>query len=89
MPRPPANLSPNGGELSRLIAAAVVNEEFRNLLLTHPDIALAAGCNGEPFRLTPQERDLLLSIHATSLKDLAEQLAKATPDSAPVRRARV
>lgn len=68
--------SPCSGELSRLVTAAVVNQEFCNLLLTNPKLALAAGYKGEVFRLTPEEYRLILSIRATSLADFARQLAK-------------
>ncbi len=64
----------NGSELSRLLTAAVVNQNFRKLLLTDPAIALAAGYNGEPFRLASEEKVRVLSINAKSLADFAMQL---------------
>jgi hypothetical protein len=66
--------APNGTELSRLVTAAVINQKFRDLLLSDPKLALAAGYKGEVFRLTPEEYYLILSIRATSLTDFARQL---------------
>ena len=64
----------SGGELSRLLTAAVVNHRFCSLLLTCPERALASGYNGEPFRLAAEDKNLILSIQAKSLADFARQL---------------
>jgi hypothetical protein len=64
----------NGRELSRLINAAVISKEFCQLLLTNPATALTIGYNGDLFHLTSEERDLILSIRASSLADFAQQL---------------
>lgn len=79
--------SPNG-ELSRLIAAAVVDRKFCKLLLENPAVALEANYGSESFHLTPQEKALVLSVQCpTSLADFAEQLTKnylkATQKSEP------
>jgi hypothetical protein len=68
--------SPTGSrlELNRLLATAVVNYQFRNMLLNDPEAALKDGYQGTPFSLADEERKLLLSIHADSLQDLAQQL---------------
>lgn len=71
-----SNTSANGKEMSRLITAAVVNQEFCNLLLTDPAMAVATGYNGESFHLATEEQELVLSIRATSLADFAKQLTK-------------
>ena len=63
-----------GKGLSRLLSAAVVNREFCNLLLANPAMAVAAGYNGEPFDLATEEQELIFSIRATSLTEIAEQL---------------
>lgn len=60
--------------LSRVFAAAVVNNQFRNLLLENPREALVKGYLGETFSLTPEESDLIASIRADSLSDLAKQV---------------
>lgn len=66
---------PEHGELSRLISAAVVNQEFCSLLLSNPARALAAGYYGERFHLASQEEQLVLSIQAATLAEFAKQLA--------------
>jgi hypothetical protein len=63
-------------ELSHLLAAAVINPEFCRLLLDNPELALESGFQGEGFLFTEEERDLILSIRAASLADLASQLAR-------------
>jgi len=61
-------------ELSRLLTAAVISSQFRKMLLTNPDKAIAAGYGGESFQLPREERKRLASIHATSLAEFASQL---------------
>jgi hypothetical protein len=61
-------------ELSRLLTAAVVNQNFRNLLLTNPPSALSNGYNGEMFEFTPDAQALIFSIRASSLEEFAAQL---------------
>ena len=70
----PKTPSPNGREMSRLLTAAVVDTRFQNLLLTDPEKALSAGYRGEIFQLATEERSLLLSIHAKTLSDFANQV---------------
>lgn len=69
----------NSSEISRLLTAAVINSKFCRLLLTDPAKALTVGFNGEIFNLTRGEKERLLSIHAHSLADLAEQLLDNRP----------
>lgn len=64
-------------ELSRLLTAAIVNEQFKTLLLDDPGSALANGYLGETFQLTEEERALLVSIRAGTLTELAKQLTGA------------
>lgn len=59
-------------KLNRLIAAAVVNRRFCQLLLTNPAKALH-GYGSERFDFTLSERELILSIHATTLEEFADQ----------------
>ena len=70
------NLSDGLLELSRLMAAAVINPEFCHLLLDDPELALQRGFQGEDFFFTEDERNLILSIRADSLPGLATQLAR-------------
>jgi hypothetical protein len=67
--------SNNENGLSRLITAAVINHKFRTLLLTDPSQAVEGGYRGECFNLHPEEKKLVLSIRASSLKEFAAQLA--------------
>lgn len=64
----------NHGEISRLLTAAVINEGFRKMLLSNPEMALTKGYKGESFHLSKEERTRLTSIHATSLTDFAAQI---------------
>jgi hypothetical protein len=69
--------SPNSSAISRLLCAAVVNKEFRELLLTDPGLALSQGFQGESFPLDYQERKLILSIQADNLRYLALQITSS------------
>lgn len=64
----------NGKEISRLLAAAVINQGFCKLLLSSPGKALADGFNGEKFRLPEEETRRVMAIRARSLADFARQL---------------
>jgi hypothetical protein len=61
--------------LGHLLAAAVVNRQFRKLLLEDPEIALQRGYQGQMFDLSREERERLTSVHAQSLADLAKTIA--------------
>ncbi|MGB2955877.1 MAG: hypothetical protein WBB64_07900 [Anaerolineales bacterium] len=75
----PKTLNPSGG-ISRLLAAAVINQGFRNLLLTHPAQALAQGYCGEKFALDHNEEKLVLSLQANDLTELARQITTYQED---------
>jgi hypothetical protein len=62
------------GEISRLLTAAVINEGFRKMLLSNPELALTRGYKGESFHLSKEERTHLVFIRATSLTDFAAQI---------------
>ena len=57
--------------LGYLLSAAVVNRQFRKMLLEDPETALQRGYLGERFELSRDERERLTSVHARSLADLA------------------
>ncbi|MBN1305650.1 MAG: hypothetical protein JXA13_14520 [Anaerolineales bacterium] len=61
--------------ISQVLAAAVVNPQFRNALLNNPETALQSGYLGKAFSLTSSEKNRIVSINARSLTDLANQLA--------------
>jgi hypothetical protein len=63
--------------LSRMFAAAVVNRQFCEMLLNNPEEALRKGYLGETFTLTRDECDLIVSIQARSLADLARQVNRS------------
>jgi hypothetical protein len=70
-------LSENSNGLSRVFAAAVVNRQFCDLLLRDPHEALQNGYLGQTFPLSKEERDLIVSINAHSLSDLARQVNRS------------
>jgi hypothetical protein len=63
--------------LSQVFAAAVVNQQFCNMLLQDPSIALQKGYLGQAFSLSKEEQDLITSIRAKSLSDLAKQVNRS------------
>jgi len=64
------------GEMSRLLSAALVDNQFCELLLSEPDLALAHGYNGESFLLSYKEKQFVMSTPFQSLPDLAEGWVK-------------
>jgi hypothetical protein len=79
------SLSDGRLELSRLLAAAVINPDFCHLLLNDPEVALERGFQGEDFLFTEEERALIVSIRAASLTDLANQLARTFTEHIHIR----
>jgi len=63
-------------EYSRILTAAVINMQFRQLLLTNPGKAIEAGYGGEVFALAREEKRRVAEIRATSLADFASQLSQ-------------
>jgi len=63
--------------ISRVFAAAVVNKQFCSTLLVDPQNALKNGYLGETFSLSREEHDLIISIRADSLSDLAKQVNRS------------
>lgn len=61
-------------EMNRLLAAAIVSQEFRECLLENPSVAMKTGYNGIPFRLTDEERIFISKIHAATLAEFAAHL---------------
>ena len=64
-------------EYSRILTAAVINIQFRQLLLTNPGKAIESGYGGEVFSLAREEKRRVAEIRATSLADFASQLSQA------------
>lgn len=71
---------PNSTEINRLLAAAVVNRPFCNLLLKDPARAIEEGFAGERFALSHEEYNLILSIHVSSLPEFANELSRRLPN---------
>lgn len=63
--------------LSTLFEAAVINRQFCQLLLKHPEMALQQGYLGNSFDLTSEEQALIVSVRANSLSDLAQKVTQA------------
>jgi hypothetical protein len=63
--------------INKMFAAAIVNNQFCQLLLNEPKIALRQGYLGDAFDLTFEEQALIVSIRAKSLPELAQQVNKA------------
>lgn len=64
----------SGAEYSRLLTAAVINEQFRKELLSNPGRALTLGYEGEEFAFSPEEEERLAAIHVNSLPEFASRL---------------
>lgn len=71
-----SSISASNG-LTRVFAAAVVSRQFCKMLLSDPVTALQNGYLGETFKLSNEEHNLLISIRAENLADLARQVNKA------------
>jgi hypothetical protein len=63
--------------LPELFAAAVVNQQFRDMLLADPATAIQNGYLGKPFSLTQDQVDILISIRGANIGDYARQVNKA------------
>jgi hypothetical protein len=68
------NSSRTHQEYSRILTAAVINMQFRQLLLTNPGKAIETGYGGEVFYLAREEKKRVAAIRATTLADFASQL---------------
>ena len=63
--------------LHQLVAAAVVNSQFREKLLCEPEIALANGYLGQAFLLTEHEKAIIKTVRAKDLTDFAQKVNQA------------
>ena len=71
----PVKQSPNTSDINRLLSAAVINRQFRSMLLCDPASAAETGYEGESFSFDHKEKEKLCAIHASSLREFAAQLA--------------
>lgn len=60
-------------EMNKVLAAAIVDEKFRDQLLANPDVVLLGGYNGHTFNLGSEEVHFIRSVQAVSLTDFASQ----------------
>jgi len=67
--------------LHRLFAAAIVSDQFREILLRKPEEALTDGYLGQTFMLTDQEKLIIESTRADTLTDLAQKVNRALKGS--------
>jgi hypothetical protein len=58
-------------DINRVLTAAVINTQFRSLLLKNPGKAISRGYAGEQFKLGSEEQHKLASIKATNLAEFA------------------
>lgn len=63
--------------LHRLFTAAIVNSQFREKLLSEPELALAGGYLGQAFALSDQEKTIISSVRARDLTDFAQKVNQA------------
>lgn len=61
---------------SSLFAAAVVSQDFCDMLLKDPEEALKQGYLGKGFGLSSADASLIVSLSAKSLADLAKQVVQ-------------
>ncbi len=66
----------NHPEINRILSAAVINCQFRQLLLQNPLHAVNGGYRGERFSLDAAEQKAIAAIRATTLAEFAAHLAK-------------
>jgi hypothetical protein len=71
-----SDVARNNPEYSRILTAAVINLQFRQLLLSNPGKAIDSGYGGEMFYLAREEKKRVAAIRATSLADFASQLTQ-------------
>jgi hypothetical protein len=71
-------------EYSRILTAAVINMQFRQLLLSNPAKAIESGYGGEMFYLPREDKNRVAAIRATTLADFASQLNQVLSSSAAV-----
>jgi hypothetical protein len=63
-------------EISRILSAAVINENFCQLLLNSPIHAIESEFHDEYFNVNAQEKAKIEAIHASNLVDFATKISK-------------
>jgi hypothetical protein len=67
-------VQPVASELNKVLTAAVINSQFRRLLLKNPVMAIHKGFGGENFCIGSEEQRKLASIKANDLAEFAWKL---------------
>jgi len=65
--------------IRRLLAAAVIDPDFCNLLINHPLRAVTAGFGGEEFPLSAYGLEAIRGIRADSLNQFTQLLNEKLP----------
>jgi len=61
----------------KLLAAAVINKQFRKQLLTNPEKALESGFAGQQFQIGTETKEKIGMIRANNLSDFANQFSQS------------
>lgn len=61
-------------EFGRLIHAAIINPNFRKLLLSNPKLSIESGYCGESFHFSPDLKHKITLIKASTLEEFSAQL---------------
>jgi hypothetical protein len=69
-----SNFPHNPNDINRLMAAAVIDRDFCNLLLSKPAAAIGQGYYGEKFQIAPETQKQIDTIRARSLSEFAQKL---------------
>lgn len=61
-------------EFGRLIHAAIINPNFRKMLLSNPKLSIETGYCGESFQFSPELKNKITLIKAGTLEEFSTQL---------------
>ena len=65
----------------KMLAAAVINKQFRQQLLNNPEKAITSGFGGQQFKIGKDASQKISTIKAENLSDFAVQLTKTLTPS--------
>lgn len=67
----------------KILAAAVISRQFREKLLSNPQMAVEAGYDGQFFHIDVEVKQKISTIQADNLSDFANQLTQNLNNSLP------
>ncbi len=70
-------------ESYKILAAAVISKQFREKLLSNPQMAVEAGYDGQCFHIDVEIKQKISIIRANNLSDFAMQLTQNLNNSLP------